>query len=89
MYTNYFEIEINPGSHKRIMMVGAIDQDGWVPDSGVAWAVDEAILSADPHVNMTSSKFEVYLEMLCNLPAVKKGAIIVLDNARYHRTMVS
>lgn len=71
------------------MLVGAIDANGWIPGSGVAWHVDEKVLSADPHANMTSSKFENYLEMLFNLDAVKRGAVVVLDNARYHRTMVS
>lgn len=72
------------------MLLAAHTDYGWIKGSSMVLDVKESVPSADPHRNMTSSKFEYYLRVLMNCEGVQKdNCVIILDNAAYHRTFVS
>ena len=74
------------------MIVGAVkDRVGFIRGSAVVLAAGEKIPSMDPHLNMTSNKFDWWLVRLLNLDDVKDlpKVVICLDNARYHQARVS
>ncbi|XP_063386703.1 uncharacterized protein LOC134672680 [Cydia fagiglandana] len=68
---------------KRIIILHAGSEDGWVDGALLLSAKNMANCSADYHEDMTAALFERWFEnqLLPNIPA---GSVIVMDNAPYH-----
>ncbi|XP_072400882.1 uncharacterized protein [Diabrotica undecimpunctata] len=68
---------------QRLIIVGAGNEQGFVPGSYVRWKSTSK--SGDYHDDMNYANFKKWLEenLLCNLPP---NSVIVLDNAPYHNT---
>lgn len=68
---------------KRIIILHAGSESGWVDGALLLSAKNIANCSADYHEDMTSSLFERWFEekLLQNIPI---GSIIIMDNASYH-----
>ena len=73
------------------MIIGAVrDMVGFIVGGTIVLAVKERIPSLDPHSNMSSAKFEYYLNILLNLDELKDEpkVLLVMDNATYHQKKV-
>lgn len=70
---------------KRIMILHAGSEEGWVPNCLFLSAKNIGDAKADTHDDMNAQVFEKWFEhtLLKNLPRDKK-CVIVLDNASYH-----
>lgn len=70
-----------PLSKGELLIVGAGNENGFVPGSYLRWTSTSK--SGDYHDDMNFNNYKKWLQeqLLCNLP---QNSVVVLDNAPYH-----
>lgn len=72
------------GKGERLIIVNAIDKDGWIPNAKLVFQASKK--SDDYHSNMNWNVFKKWFEdqLLKNIP---DNSIIIMDNAAYHNIL--
>jgi hypothetical protein len=76
-------LETPPSRGKRLIILNAGNEDGWIPNCLLISAKNIASAKADYHCDMDAALFEKWFseQLIPNLPP---KSVIVLDNASYH-----
>lgn len=73
------------GVGPRLIVVHAISRDGWVRGGELVFQAKKR--TGDYHGNMNWNNFSKWFETQL-MPNIPEGALVVLDNARYHNVLV-
>jgi len=72
------------GKGERLIIVNAIQKDGWVPNAKLVFKANKK--SSDYHTNMNWKEFSSWFSKQL-LPNIPKNSLIILDNASYHNVL--
>ena len=73
------------GVGPRLIVVHAISRDGWVRDAELVFEAKKR--TGDYHGQMNWNNFSQWFETQL-MPNIPEGALVVLDNAKYHNVLV-